>query len=127
MKTAMLIAIALATIATPALADRRDRVDDHPREVHRSRTVLYGVNLGNRDRHHRHHRHHRDFRHVRPVHYVSYPQPVIVQPPVQTIVISQNGLGQCREYQSTVIVGNRKQQSYGTACLQPDGSWSLVN
>ncbi len=123
MKTAMLIALALASIASPALADRRDHFDNHAREVHRSRTVLYGVNYGHRDNH----RHYRQFHHPHPVHYVSYPPPVIVQPPVQTIVISQNGLGQCREYQSTVIVGNRKQQSYGTACLQPDGSWSLVN
>lgn len=29
-----------------------------------------------------------------------------------------------REYQSTVIVGGREVDAYGTACLQPDGSWS---
>ena len=29
-----------------------------------------------------------------------------------------------REYQMTVIVGGRKVDAYGTACLQPDGSWS---
>jgi hypothetical protein len=28
-----------------------------------------------------------------------------------------------REYQTTVIVGGREVQAYGTACLQPDGSW----
>jgi hypothetical protein len=29
-----------------------------------------------------------------------------------------------REYQTTVVVGGRKVPAYGTACLQPDGSWS---
>lgn len=29
-----------------------------------------------------------------------------------------------REYQTTVIVGGKQVPAYGTACLQPDGSWS---
>ena len=28
-----------------------------------------------------------------------------------------------REYQTTVIVGGKEVDAYGTACLQPDGSW----
>jgi hypothetical protein len=32
----------------------------------------------------------------------------------------------CREYQATATVGGRPQESYGTACLQPDGSWRIV-
>lgn len=28
-----------------------------------------------------------------------------------------------REYQTTVTVGGRQVEAYGTACLQPDGSW----
>jgi len=31
----------------------------------------------------------------------------------------------CREYQTTVIVGNKPQQGYGKACRQPDGSWKI--
>lgn len=31
----------------------------------------------------------------------------------------------CREYQQTVTVGGQQQQSFGTACRQPDGSWKL--
>lgn len=31
----------------------------------------------------------------------------------------------CREYTRDVWVGGRKQQSYGSACLQPDGSWEM--
>ena len=33
----------------------------------------------------------------------------------------------CREYQTTVTVGGKTEQAYGTACRQPDGSWKLVN
>lgn len=32
----------------------------------------------------------------------------------------------CREYQTTVTVGGQKEQGYGTACQQPDGSWQIV-
>lgn len=34
-----------------------------------------------------------------------------------------NNCLQTREYQSIVIIGGREQEAYGTACLQPDGSW----
>lgn len=33
----------------------------------------------------------------------------------------------CREYQSTINVGGRFQQGYGTACLGEDGAWRVVN
>lgn len=32
----------------------------------------------------------------------------------------------CREYSTDIRVGGQAQRSYGTACLQPDGSWELV-
>jgi surface antigen len=32
----------------------------------------------------------------------------------------------CREYQQTVIIEGRKEQAYGRACRQPDGSWKIV-
>lgn len=32
----------------------------------------------------------------------------------------------CREYQQTIVVGGDTEQSYGTACRQPDGSWEIV-
>jgi surface antigen len=39
----------------------------------------------------------------------------------------QNTQGQyCREYQQTVVVGGERQQAYGTACRQPDGTWQIV-
>lgn len=30
---------------------------------------------------------------------------------------------QTREYQTTIIIGGEEMDAYGTACLQPDGSW----
>ncbi|GAB4256144.1 MAG: RT0821/Lpp0805 family surface protein [Deferrisomatales bacterium] len=32
----------------------------------------------------------------------------------------------CREYQTEVWVGREKQEAYGTACRQPDGSWKIL-
>lgn len=33
---------------------------------------------------------------------------------------------QCREFQQTVTIGGKTEQAWGTACLQPDGSWEIV-
>lgn len=33
----------------------------------------------------------------------------------------------CREYQTTAVVGGRRQQTFGTACMQPDGQWEIVD
>jgi surface antigen len=33
----------------------------------------------------------------------------------------------CREYQSTILVDGREEVVQGTACKQPDGSWSVMN
>jgi surface antigen len=32
----------------------------------------------------------------------------------------------CREYQTSVVVGGKRQSAYGTACQQPDGSWKVI-
>jgi surface antigen len=32
----------------------------------------------------------------------------------------------CREFQQTINVGGQRQDGYGTACRQPDGSWRIV-
>lgn len=34
---------------------------------------------------------------------------------------------ECREYQTTVTIGGKQEQAYGTACRQPDGSWKTVS
>lgn len=33
----------------------------------------------------------------------------------------------CREFYREVVIGGRVEQAYGTACMQPDGSWELVS
>ncbi|MEQ9449125.1 MAG: hypothetical protein RLN70_09515, partial [Rhodospirillaceae bacterium] len=33
----------------------------------------------------------------------------------------------CREFQQQVMIGGQRQSAYGTACMQPDGSWQVVN
>jgi len=44
--------------------------------------------------------------------------------PVETY---QTGSGQyCREYIQEVVVAGDRQQAYGTACRQPDGTWQIV-
>jgi hypothetical protein len=43
-----------------------------------------------------------------------------------TSTVNSPSHGTClqeREYQTTVVVGGREVDAYGTACLQPDGSW----
>lgn len=32
----------------------------------------------------------------------------------------------CREYNKSITVGGRYESGYGTACMQPDGSWMIV-
>lgn len=64
---------------------------------------------------------------------VPYPvaQPYPVYTPVSTApiqygpVINSRDGRYCREYTQQVLVGGRVQESYGTACMQPDGDWQL--
>jgi surface antigen len=37
----------------------------------------------------------------------------------------QSGNGYCREFQNTVTIDGKKENAYGTACRQPDGSWKV--
>jgi hypothetical protein len=56
------------------------------------------------------------------------PPPVVYQAP-QTLPggpLASDQSQQCREYQSTAVVNGQRVPSYGTACLQPDGSWRIV-
>lgn len=91
---------------------------------------------------------HYDYPHYRafpvyPPHITTYiaPPPIVYAPrPSTTIIMTAPALpadqasptyidesGQtCREYQSTIFVGDQQQQAYGTACLQPDGTWRVT-
>jgi hypothetical protein len=54
----------------------------------------------------------------------GYPQTSTPPPASGSYQYSGNSCLQEREYQTTVIVGGKEVNAYGTACLQPDGSWS---
>ena len=59
----------------------------------------------------------------------TYAPPTYVAPPpapTPVTYVDEDTGGYCREYSQTVRVGGRIQESYGTACLQPDGSWRIV-
>ncbi|MEI8393855.1 MAG: hypothetical protein WCF85_03900 [Rhodospirillaceae bacterium] len=94
---------------------------------------------------HHHHRYYSDW--DRPVYVV--PPPVIYAPPPMALAPSPSvayappyaaGLNaaqtsptfvdkfgrSCREYQTSVNIGGTMRPAYGTACLQPDGSWRVV-
>lgn len=45
---------------------------------------------------------------------------------VPTRNVTVDGNQYCREYRSTANIAGKKQQVYGTACRQPDGSWQIV-
>lgn len=39
----------------------------------------------------------------------------------------ESAQGPCREYTMEALIGGRREQVYGTACRQADGSWKMVN
>jgi hypothetical protein len=62
--------------------------------------------------------------------YVPY-QPNYVAPPAPppappVTYIDEDSGNYCREYSQQIRIGNQVRESYGTACLQPDGSWHIV-
>ena len=60
------------------------------------------------------------------VQYNTPPPAAIGVDPAGPVYYSRSGQ-QCREYQSRAMVGGRSQPVYGTACLQSDGTWRIVN
>lgn len=56
--------------------------------------------------------------------YVAPPAPQ--PPPPSTIYVDDSSGSYCREYSQQIRIGDQVQESYGTACMQPDGSWKIV-
>jgi len=78
-----------------------------------------------------------DYYYARPTYY--YPQPVYYEtnyvpnyvappapPPESMAYYNNSAQTYCREYTQEIRVNGQMQESYGTACLQPDGSWRVV-
>jgi len=129
-----------------------ERSTRRERREHRS-SYYYGggVRYPSWDRHHnrRHYgyrqgRHHRDgnlalgiglglltyqlIRSAEPRHQHTYVQQYTQPAPPNTVVYvnrpqTQSSCLQEREYQTVVVIGGQERNAYGTACLQPDGSW----
>ena len=125
-----LSAVALGVFALPAAPAKAD-------------SFAFGYSSGGYyPRHHHRHYHRPAVRYVYvappPVYYYPPPPPrvVYVNPPLAPMVYQQPqtlpggpltaAQPQCREYQSTAVVNGQQVASYGTACLQVDGSWQIV-
>lgn len=53
------------------------------------------------------------------------PAPVVSAAPASAPYVASNGQT-CRQYQTTIMIDGQAQPSYGTACLQADGTWRVV-
>lgn len=68
---------------------------------------------------------------------IYYPPPAVVYPagPPDVVYVVPNGPAEvqradrtyCREYTTQTTIAGKRQQTYGTACRQPDGSWRIIN
>jgi len=56
----------------------------------------------------------------------AYYAPAPAYAPPQPMPVEAYSTANCREYQGTIVIDGQEQRSYGTACLQPDGSWRIV-
>lgn len=86
--------------------------------------VLFGLGAGliaSQILHNHNHAHERVIVQER-VYMPSYPLAI----PKQPSIAHSFGVAHCRqirEYQTIIIIDGQKQEAYGDACLQPDGSW----
>ena len=65
------------------------------------------------------------------------PAPVYVvpaeRPPARVVTrqtthtVTREKSAYCREYTKKILVDGKEEQAYGTACLQDDGSWRIMN
>jgi hypothetical protein len=64
-----------------------------------------------------------------PVVYAPPPAPAYLTPPPPAAAptAAAGPVGECREYQTQTMIDGQPQVSRGTACLQPDGTWRLMN
>jgi hypothetical protein len=53
----------------------------------------------------------------------TQPPPPPPPPPAPPQAARPSGEPQCREYQTSIMIGGKPQKAYGKACRQPDGTW----
>ena len=61
-----------------------------------------------------------------PVAYYPPPAAPAAAPPPVAAAPAPTG-GDCREYSSTQVIDGQPQQVFGRACLQPDGTWRIMD
>lgn len=129
-------AIAVGTVLGAGLGSNIEDTPPHTRYI---RSVSYEPAYGyphNREyyhhhynRYHEHHPYYHSYYAYPHSSYTSYwinPAPAsVVTETVYPAVTPPPSTIQCREFTQTIRVGGRIQESYGTACLQPDGSWQM--
>ena len=57
----------------------------------------------------------------------TYSPPSATAAPVQQAPVRSQPEPYCREYTREIVIDGETQTAYGTACMQADGSWRLVN
>ena len=62
-----------------------------------------------------------------PVYVVSARQPPAFVYRQRAQIIPREKSAYCREYTKKIVVDGKEARAYGTACLQNDGSWRIVN
>ncbi|HRJ61898.1 MAG TPA: hypothetical protein PKZ97_13080 [Azospirillaceae bacterium] len=80
---------------------------------------------------------HRHYNYYRRPPNIYYPPPAVVypSPPPDVVYVVPNAPAEvqradrtyCREYTTQTTIAGKRQQTYGTACRQPDGSWRIIN
>jgi hypothetical protein len=139
----MLVVAVMVVLAAPAFARDRDHYWGHHRHGHSHSGVSFSIGGGYYGDPYYYPRH--SYYSSYYPYYNSYvvPPPVVYTPPViysspSTVIYSNAPANQtsstyiddigrtCREFQSTAQIGGTLQDTYGTACLQPDGSWRVV-
>ena len=133
----IILAVAL-TLLPAAAAQAENGCDGYCRDGGRNRGHDRNDYRG-RDRHHGRHYvrppvvyYHRTY--YRSPRVVYAPAPVIVQQPQVIYIndsnsrqISSNDGRYCREYTASSSIAGARQQTYGRACMQPDGSWEIIS
>lgn len=61
------------------------------------------------------------------VYYHAYTPNYVAPPAPPPTYVDQNEGTYCRPYSQQIVIDGEEQESYGTACLQPDGTWRIVN
>jgi surface antigen len=93
----------------------------HRPQYYEQRTYTEYVYDRPHHRHWKHRRHHHHHGYER-----AYQQDYYHVVPVQQVSSYQTQSDRyCREFNQRVNIGGRYQDSYGTACYQPDGSWQV--